>query len=183
MATTEGRERTRLLRRRPGPTEITTPPAGTVLPDHVRSGATDIPVTSVTPALPEGWVPAGGRLLGVPRPPAEPGVERLAADGGDAPQGPPAPDDGSRTDSAGGTGAVGGTGAASGARAASGAGGKSSPAGGREPALPIQISALQAMCRQVFGFRLAMIALAAPSALLNATPGLATRLVGAAVVV
>ncbi|WP_234478651.1 sensor histidine kinase, partial [Streptomyces sp. MBT65] len=42
---------------------------------------------------------------------------------------------------------------------------------------------LQAMCRQVFGFRLAMIALAAPSALLNATPGLATRLVGAAVVV
>lgn len=50
-------------------------------------------------------------------------------------------------------------------------------------ALPIQISALQAMCRQVFGFRLAMIALAAPSALLNATPGVATRLVGAAVVV
>ncbi|WP_239158287.1 histidine kinase [Streptomyces sp. SID13726] len=39
------------------------------------------------------------------------------------------------------------------------------------------------MCRQVFGFRLAMIALAAPAALLNAHPGLGTRLVGAAVVV
>ncbi|MEU3511240.1 histidine kinase [Streptomyces longwoodensis] len=39
------------------------------------------------------------------------------------------------------------------------------------------------MCRQVFGFRLAMIAVAAPAALLNATPGLGVRLVGAAVVV
>nr|WP_128433422.1 histidine kinase [Streptomyces cyaneus] len=39
------------------------------------------------------------------------------------------------------------------------------------------------MCRQVFGFRLAMIALAAPGALLNAAPGLGTRLVGAAVVI
>jgi signal transduction histidine kinase len=39
------------------------------------------------------------------------------------------------------------------------------------------------MCRQVFGFRLAMIALAAPAALLNANPGLGARLVGAAVVV
>ncbi|MDX3531934.1 histidine kinase [Streptomyces sp. ID05-39B] len=39
------------------------------------------------------------------------------------------------------------------------------------------------MCRQVFGFRLAMIALAAPAALLNASPGLGARLVGAAVVV
>ncbi|MFJ3495569.1 sensor histidine kinase [Streptomyces sp. NPDC086091] len=39
------------------------------------------------------------------------------------------------------------------------------------------------MCRQVFGFRLAMIALAAPAALLNASPGLGVRLVGAAVVV
>ncbi|QOV41485.1 two-component sensor histidine kinase [Streptomyces ferrugineus] len=39
------------------------------------------------------------------------------------------------------------------------------------------------MCRQVFGFRLAMIALAAPAALLNAAPGLGARLVGAAVVV
>ncbi|KOU75717.1 histidine kinase [Streptomyces sp. MMG1533] len=39
------------------------------------------------------------------------------------------------------------------------------------------------MCRQVFGFRLAMIAVAAPAALLNAHPGLGVRLVGAAVVV
>ncbi|MFF7353250.1 MULTISPECIES: sensor histidine kinase [Streptomyces] len=39
------------------------------------------------------------------------------------------------------------------------------------------------MCRQVFGFRLAMIAVAAPAALLNAAPGLGVRLVGAAVVV
>ncbi|KUM74906.1 histidine kinase [Streptomyces curacoi] len=39
------------------------------------------------------------------------------------------------------------------------------------------------MCRQVFGFRLAMIALSAPAALLNAAPGLGTRLVGASVVV
>ncbi|WP_432117131.1 histidine kinase [Streptomyces sp. bgisy032] len=51
------------------------------------------------------------------------------------------------------------------------------------PALDIQINALQAMCRQVFGFRLAMIALATPSALINAHEGLPTRLVGAAVVV
>ncbi|EST32161.1 hypothetical protein M878_15485 [Streptomyces roseochromogenus subsp. oscitans DS 12.976] len=49
--------------------------------------------------------------------------------------------------------------------------------------MKIQVSALQAMCRQVFGFRLAMIALAAPAALLNAAPGLGARLVGAAVVV
>ncbi|MGW4873130.1 sensor histidine kinase [Streptomyces chartreusis] len=46
----------------------------------------------------------------------------------------------------------------------------------------IQVSALQAMCRHVFAFRLSMIALAAPAALLNAAPGLATRLVGAAVI-
>ncbi|MEU3978685.1 ATP-binding protein [Streptomyces sp. NPDC026672] len=39
------------------------------------------------------------------------------------------------------------------------------------------------MCRQVFGFRLAMIALAAPAALVNAAPGLGVRLVGGAVVV
>ncbi|MFD6324482.1 sensor histidine kinase [Streptomyces sp. NPDC058442] len=51
------------------------------------------------------------------------------------------------------------------------------------PDIDIQINALQAMCRQVFGFRLAMIALAAPAALLNAGPGWGTRLVGIAVVV
>ncbi len=49
--------------------------------------------------------------------------------------------------------------------------------------LRIQLSALQAMCRHVFAFRLAMIALAAPFALVHAAPGLAARLVGAAVVV
>ncbi|KFG73949.1 sensor histidine kinase [Streptomyces mutabilis] len=51
------------------------------------------------------------------------------------------------------------------------------------PAIPLQVNALQALCRQVFGFRLAMIALAAPAALLNAGPGLGVKLVGAAVVV
>ncbi|MCP3766745.1 histidine kinase [Streptomyces sp. MAR25Y5] len=45
------------------------------------------------------------------------------------------------------------------------------------------MNALQALCRQVFGFRLAMIALAAPAALLNAGPGWGVRLVGIAVVV
>ncbi|WTE42373.1 histidine kinase [Streptomyces sp. NBC_01622] len=162
MATTE--ERTGRLRRRPKPAEITTPPAGTVLPDHVRSGASDIPVTTVTPALPPGWTPVepGARLPGVPAPAPQPEAERLAADGGGAPQGPAAPDD---------------------EGSAGGSGGSTIPAEGRGVALPIQISALQAMCRQVFGFRLAMIALAAPSALLNANPGVATRLVGAAVVV
>jgi signal transduction histidine kinase len=51
------------------------------------------------------------------------------------------------------------------------------------PTLSLQVNALQALCRQVFGFRLAMIALAAPAALLNASPGLGQNLVGAAVVV
>ncbi|MGW0336902.1 sensor histidine kinase [Streptomyces sp. NPDC003011] len=51
------------------------------------------------------------------------------------------------------------------------------------PPIPLQVNALQAMCRHVFGFRLAMIAVAAPAALLNAAPGLGVRLVGAAVVV
>ncbi|MGW2030435.1 sensor histidine kinase [Streptomyces sp. NPDC001811] len=52
-----------------------------------------------------------------------------------------------------------------------------------EPSEKLQIRALQALCRQVFGFRLAMIVLSAPAALLNAAPGLGARLVGAAVVV
>ncbi|MEE1756290.1 sensor histidine kinase [Streptomyces sp. SP18CS02] len=51
------------------------------------------------------------------------------------------------------------------------------------PSLPIQINALQALCRQVFGFRLAMIVLASPFALDGAAPGLGTWLVGAAVLV
>ncbi|MDQ0715900.1 signal transduction histidine kinase [Streptomyces luteogriseus] len=57
------------------------------------------------------------------------------------------------------------------------------PVGAVNPAIDIQVNALQAMCRQVFGFRLAMIALATPTALVNANDGLPTRLVGAAVVV
>ncbi|MFG2265459.1 histidine kinase [Streptomyces sp. NPDC048720] len=68
------------------------------------------------------------------------------------------------------------------------AGGAAHPVGGRAYPPPLdpeklQVRALQAMCRQVFGFRLAMIVLAAPAALLNASPGLGVRLVGAAVVV
>ncbi|MEV0690901.1 ATP-binding protein [Streptomyces sp. NPDC050388] len=57
------------------------------------------------------------------------------------------------------------------------------PAPALAPDIDIQINALQALCRQVFGFRLAMTALAAPAALLNAGPGWGTRLVGIAVVV
>ncbi|MFD7322359.1 sensor histidine kinase [Streptomyces sp. NPDC059875] len=49
--------------------------------------------------------------------------------------------------------------------------------------MSLEVNALQALCRQVFGFRLAMIALASPTALLAAAPGLAVWLVGAAVLV
>ncbi|MFE9402722.1 sensor histidine kinase [Streptomyces sp. NPDC006530] len=51
------------------------------------------------------------------------------------------------------------------------------------PALALQINALQAMCRQVFGFRLAMIAIGAPFSLAGAAPGAPGLLVGAAVLV
>ncbi|MFI1013875.1 sensor histidine kinase [Streptomyces sp. NPDC020965] len=51
------------------------------------------------------------------------------------------------------------------------------------PSLPIQVNALQALCRLVFGFRLAMIALAAPFALAAARPGPASWLVGSAVLI
>ncbi|MFG2920567.1 sensor histidine kinase [Streptomyces sp. NPDC048305] len=54
---------------------------------------------------------------------------------------------------------------------------------GARPAFAIQVNALQAMCRQVFGFRLAMIAMATPFALARTAPGLATWLVGSAVLV
>ncbi|WP_247695657.1 sensor histidine kinase [Streptomyces sp. B93] len=113
-----------LLRRRSRITkspEITTPPAGTVLPARARTGAPDIPVTSATPALPERE---------------------------EVPDSQPA-----------------------------------QPPDSDKSALPIQINALQAMCRQVFGFRLAMIALAAPAALLNASPGVGVTLVSTAVVI
>ncbi|MFF3173203.1 sensor histidine kinase [Streptomyces sp. NPDC057900] len=51
------------------------------------------------------------------------------------------------------------------------------------PAFAIQLNALQAMCRQVFGFRLAMIAMATPFAIGRTAPGPATWLIGAAIVV
>jgi signal transduction histidine kinase len=52
-----------------------------------------------------------------------------------------------------------------------------------EPPLTLQLNALQALCRQVFGFRLVMILLAAPFALSRTTRGLPIILVSAAVVV
>ncbi|WP_373432336.1 sensor histidine kinase [Streptomyces afghaniensis] len=128
------------------------------------------PETSGRPGRREASEPHG-RAHGAPHAPAHGGA---AADGAQPPQGPPAPGSEGRT---------------------GGAGGNPIPAEGRatatsatsatptSPAIDIQVNALQAMCRQVFGFRLAMIALATPTALLNANPGLPTRLVGAAVVV
>lgn len=49
------------------------------------------------------------------------------------------------------------------------------------PSIPIQLNALQALCRQVFGFRLAMIAIGAPFALARAAEGTGSWLVGGAV--
>ncbi|MFJ6695819.1 sensor histidine kinase [Streptomyces sp. NPDC091272] len=51
------------------------------------------------------------------------------------------------------------------------------------PSIRIQTNALQALCRQVFGFRLTMIALGAPFALGRADGHFGVALVGAAVVV
>ncbi|MFF2737616.1 two-component sensor histidine kinase, partial [Streptomyces cyaneofuscatus] len=51
------------------------------------------------------------------------------------------------------------------------------------PAFAIQVNALQAMCRQVFGFRLAMIAIATPYAIGHTAPGLPTWFIGSAVLV
>ncbi|MEU6051295.1 histidine kinase [Streptomyces xanthochromogenes] len=53
----------------------------------------------------------------------------------------------------------------------------------RPPTLALQVNALQAMCRQVFGFRLAMIATGAPFALAGAAKGAPGLLVGVAVLV
>ncbi|MGW1027615.1 sensor histidine kinase [Streptomyces sp. NPDC002577] len=66
--------------------------------------------------------------------------------------------------------------------------GGSAPSGpeaapGHVPALPIQVNALQALCRQLFAFRLAMTALAAPFALSATHSGLSGWLVGSAVLV
>ncbi|MFI5802550.1 sensor histidine kinase [Streptomyces sp. NPDC051561] len=51
------------------------------------------------------------------------------------------------------------------------------------PSLPIQINALQALCRQVFAFRLAMIAIGAPLALNRAQGQFGSWLVGGAIIV
>ncbi|MEU2795440.1 histidine kinase [Streptomyces sp. NPDC007117] len=51
------------------------------------------------------------------------------------------------------------------------------------PAFAIQVNALQAMCRQVFGFRLAMIAIATPYAISRTAPGLPTWFIGSAILV
>ncbi|MEV7418186.1 histidine kinase [Streptomyces sp. NPDC089919] len=92
-----------------------------------------------------------------------------------------------------GVGAAAGDGAGTGAGSAAvgatatGAGTGSAAGGGRgggPPALSelsLQANALQALCRQVFGFRLAMIALGTPLALGHTAPGAAAWLVGGAV--
>ena len=69
--------------------------------------------------------------------------------------------------------------------ALTGGAGASAPASapGHVPSLPIQVNALQALCRQLFGFRLAMTALATPFALARVDRGLGGWLVGAAVLV
>ncbi|MER5742184.1 histidine kinase [Streptomyces sp. NPDC002225] len=54
---------------------------------------------------------------------------------------------------------------------------------GSRPAFAIQLNALQAMCRQVFGFRLAMIALATPFAIGHTAEGPASWLIGSAILV
>ncbi|MFC9757196.1 sensor histidine kinase [Streptomyces sp. NPDC056921] len=54
---------------------------------------------------------------------------------------------------------------------------------GSRPAFAIQLNALQAMCRQVFGFRLAMIAMATPFAIGHTASGLASWLIGSAILV
>ena len=57
------------------------------------------------------------------------------------------------------------------------------PSATGNPAIALQISALQALCRQVFGFRLAMLALASPIALLRVAPGPTAWIAGSAVVI
>ncbi|WP_327349406.1 histidine kinase [Streptomyces sp. NBC_01321] len=54
---------------------------------------------------------------------------------------------------------------------------------GARPAFAIQVNALQAMCRQVFGFRLAMIAMATPFAIGHTAKGPASWLIGSAILV
>ncbi|MEV5984531.1 histidine kinase [Streptomyces sp. NPDC052051] len=54
---------------------------------------------------------------------------------------------------------------------------------GAAPALPIQVNALSALCRQLYGLRLVMTALAAPFALRHARGDLSGWLIGSAVLV
>ncbi|MEV6551661.1 histidine kinase [Streptomyces sp. NPDC051597] len=54
---------------------------------------------------------------------------------------------------------------------------------GPEPEVSLQLNALQALCRQVFLFRLAMIGLGTPFALANSARGVATWLVSGAVLI
>ncbi|MEV5100425.1 sensor histidine kinase [Streptomyces massasporeus] len=205
-------ERTGLLgrrrRRAEQNPEITTPPAGTVLPPHVRTGAPDVPVTSVTPALPPGWEAAGGFVGGEPtlrikgggrREGALPRVTAVAAHAPGATPSAHGPQPRPQGHAHGRSASVDGRGSGPAETPAPAAGPAEAPipaagpaeapapaagpAGAANPAIDIQVNALQAMCRQVFGFRLAMIALATPTALVNANDGLPTRLVGAAVVV
>ncbi|MEU4464935.1 histidine kinase [Streptomyces sp. NPDC024017] len=125
------------------------------------------PVGAPGQGMPVG-APGQGKPVGVPEQGKPVGASAPGLPVGAPAPGLPAPDDDGRT---------------------SGASGSPVPAEGRangtpsSPAIDIQVNALQAMCRQVFGFRLAMIALATPTALVNANDGLPTRLVGAAVVV
>ncbi|MFD8223718.1 sensor histidine kinase [Streptomyces massasporeus] len=214
-------ERTGLLgrrrRRAEQHPEITTPPAGTVLPPHVRTGAPDVPVTSVTPALPPGWEAAGGFVGGEPtlrikggggregalprvaavealaqgvmptahgpRPHAHGHAHSSSASGDATPPREPAAPDGDGRGSGPAESPIPAAGLAESPAPAAASIPAAGPAGAANPAIDIQVNALQAMCRQVFGFRLAMIALATPTALVNANDGLPTRLVGAAVVV
>ncbi len=60
---------------------------------------------------------------------------------------------------------------------------RTAPAAPDGPEIALQISALQALCRQVFGFRLAVLALAAPIALLKVAPGPTAWIAGSAVVI
>ncbi|HZG03378.1 MAG TPA: histidine kinase [Streptomyces sp.] len=68
-------------------------------------------------------------------------------------------------------------------RPAAAPGSAEADAGVPEPAVPIQVNALQAMCRQVFLFRLAMVAVSTPIALGRTADGPAAWLVGGAVLV
>lgn len=178
--TTTTHDRRRLLRCL-RPSQITTSPADPDLPPHAGTGGPDIAVTSAPPGPPSGSLEDGeGEPCGGVQPvqvPLTPTGTTAAPDDTDG----NLPADG-RTHTLKPDTAAAPTPASAPARGrapASSAHVTAAPA----PDVRIQVNALQALCRQVFGFRLAMIALAAPSALLHAGPGWGTRLVAGAVVV